>query len=305
MKKTILSLLIAVELLGSASADTFGTGANQFTLDFLEIGNAGEGGVSYAYKMGKYEVSQNQVDAAIANGLQNVYTWAGPSWSGDKPATLSWFGSAAFVNWLNTSTGHESAYNISWDGSSWSLGTWNGVQGLIRNPNAYYFLPSEEEFYKASYYSPETQSYNVFPTGNVSPTPVTSGTLPNSAVYTSWWSFDGNSWEYITPSSPANVYQAGGLSSYGSMGQGGNVAEWYDNFYIADQTSNITQTIGITPLGGVYNSSIYIRNFNVNYLDYTAMDIGFRVGAVPEPSTYALFGIGALALVITYRRKVA
>ena len=26
---------------------------------------------------------------------------------------------------------------------------------------------------------------------------------------------------------------------------------------------------------------------------------------VPEPSTYALFGLGALALVIAYRRKVA
>jgi len=28
-------------------------------------------------------------------------------------------------------------------------------------------------------------------------------------------------------------------------------------------------------------------------------------GAIPEPSTYALFGIGALALVVAYRRKVA
>ena len=27
--------------------------------------------------------------------------------------------------------------------------------------------------------------------------------------------------------------------------------------------------------------------------------------SIPEPSTYALFGIGALALVVAYRRKVA
>ena len=27
--------------------------------------------------------------------------------------------------------------------------------------------------------------------------------------------------------------------------------------------------------------------------------------SVPEPSTYALFGLGALALVVAYRRKVA
>jgi hypothetical protein len=30
-----------------------------------------------------------------------------------------------------------------------------------------------------------------------------------------------------------------------------------------------------------------------------------RTDAVPEPSTYALFGLGALALVVAYRRKVA
>jgi len=34
-------------------------------------------------------------------------------------------------------------------------------------------------------------------------------------------------------------------------------------------------------------------------------NVGIAVGAVPEPSTYALFGIGALALVIAYRRKVS
>ena len=46
-------------------------------------------------------------------------------------------------------------------------------------------------------------------------------------------------------------------------------------------------------------------------VDYSQMfasgsvSLDYTYNAVPEPSTYALFGIGALALVIAYRRKVA
>jgi hypothetical protein len=39
------------------------------------------------------------------------------------------------------------------------------------------------------------------------------------------------------------------------------------------------------------------------YNNITASDLA--TGAVPEPSTYVLFGLGALALVIVYRRKAA
>ena len=49
--------------------------------------------------------------------------------------------------------------------------------------------------------------------------------------------------------------------------------------------------------------------------DAVRVNLGFRVASVsgivpdppliPEPSTYALFGLGVLALVIAYRRKMA
>ena len=45
-----------------------------------------------------------------------------------------------------------------------------------------------------------------------------------------------------------------------------------------------------------YDGSHFVTTFNPTAPSYTA---------VPEPSTYALFGLGALALVIAYRRKVA
>ena len=59
-------LAIAVVLIPSAPmADTFGTGGNQFTLDFVPISGAtnptsGYGIVNNSYRMGVYEVTNDQ-----------------------------------------------------------------------------------------------------------------------------------------------------------------------------------------------------------------------------------------------------
>jgi hypothetical protein len=49
--------------------------------------------------------------------------------------------------------------------------------------------------------------------------------------------------------------------------------------------------------------------FDANYDGWTSANentaYGFNVNAIPEPSTYSLIVLGALALVIAYRRKVA
>ena len=66
-----------VVLIGAiAEADTFGTGANGFTLDFVAVGNAGNGndagtggsygGVAYDYRVGVNEISQAAINAAVA-----------------------------------------------------------------------------------------------------------------------------------------------------------------------------------------------------------------------------------------------
>jgi hypothetical protein len=61
--------------------------------------------------------------------------------------------------------------------------------------------------------------------------------------------------------------------------------------------------------GARYYNTVYREGSNQASAANTANVSNFSAttytAAVPEPSTYALFGIGALALIIAYRRKVA
>ena len=64
---------------GQPITETFGSGANAFTMDFVTIGNPGNvadtmgyphtiGSVAYTYNLGKYEVSRDQINKANAAG---------------------------------------------------------------------------------------------------------------------------------------------------------------------------------------------------------------------------------------------
>jgi len=313
MKKHILSLLVSA-LIASVNlhADTFGAGANQFTLDFTSIGNAGNtadpltsyGSVGYNYRIGTYVISQNQIDKATASGMQHVVAGA---LSGDQPAAgMSWYGSAAFVNWLNVSKGFQPAYNLTWSGSTWSMALWTVTDAVYdannkyRNSLAKYFLPSENEFYKAAYGKSNGSGYYLYPTASDSkPTAVASGTTAGTAVYNS------------VGTAPAFVYQAGGLSPYGIMGGGGNVYQWEESAFDGVNDS-------ITENRFVSGAAWYDTDFNMRSSSQALLSsgpdqlgsavLGFRVASVdiasiPEPSTYALFGIGAIGMLMVMRKK--
>ena len=116
----------AAPFINRASADTFGTGANSFTIDLVPIGNPGNppdatgkpspaGSVAYSYRIGKYEISEQMIDKANAlGGLAITKDTRGPNY----PATsVTWYEAAKFVNWLNTSTGNVPAYKFDANGN--------------------------------------------------------------------------------------------------------------------------------------------------------------------------------------------
>jgi formylglycine-generating enzyme required for sulfatase activity len=288
---TLGGLIFAV----SASADvvvSFGSGVNQFNMTFVPIGspNAADttgspnpaGAVSYAYNIGKYEVSEVMITKFNASqSLQITKDTRGA----DKPATsVSWNEAARFVNWLNTSQGFQAAYKFTTNGVNDNIALWApgdagyNANNQFRNSNANYFLPSFDEWYKAAYYDPNTSTYYDYATGsNTAPTAVANGTTAGTAVYNG-------------QSGPADITLAGGLSPFGVMGLGGNVWEWQETE--SDLVNNSTSSNrGIR--GGSWNglsSGLSSSNRSSVFPASENYNVGFRVAslstaAVPELGT--------------------
>ena len=305
----VLGVVSVLSFHPSVQADTFGSGSNSFEISFVQISQTNNatdpasgnryGAVPYEYRAGIYEITQNMITKASNSGLANV---TAGGWSNNQPAaTISWYEAAAFVNFLNTNSGKTAAYNLTFS-AGWSMTPQNptnawtmGGTNLYRNKNAYYFLPSENEWYKAAYYNPAGSNYFLYPTASSSaPSSVASGTNPNTAVF------------YASgPSAypPAEVTIAGGRSSYGTMGQGGNVREWIET---SISGLNISTTENRPTLGGFYGDVVgVLSSTNRASFAHTTENpnIGFRVASVPEPSTYALLLLGAGAMYLWKRRQ--
>jgi formylglycine-generating enzyme len=321
MKQLFLSLLSLAFLSGLVSAQTitqsFGTGANAFSMDFVQIGNPNNsaapygrpisaGSVPYNYNLGAYEVSRDMIALAnLMGGLGlNMYDMSSQGGNGgSKPATgINWFGAAKFVNWLNTSSGGTAAYKFDSSGNFqlWTIGDAGyTASNPFRNSLARFFLPSSAEWYKAAYGSPSGAWYNYPTAGDSPPIAVTGGTDPNTAVYNQSFR-DG----------PANINNAGGLSAWGTMAQGGNVFEWTETAYDGlNDMANENRELR----GGSWDSGTYIVSYKLDSMSvlsvnpFDGSDIyfdsyGFRVAMIPEPSSLSLLALGGIMVVLGKRR---
>ncbi len=282
-----------------SSADVFGSGANSFSIEFVTIGNPGNppdttgspspaGSVPYAYRIGKYEISRDMIEKANAEGglgitLADMTLFGGNGLN--RPATgVTWLEAAQFVNWLNTSTGHTAAYKFD-AGGNFQLWTPSDpgydAGNLYRSSLAKYFLPSTDEWYKAAFFDPTSGAYWNYPTAsNSAPAAVAGGTVPGAAVVQQG------------ANGPADITQAGGLSAYGTMAQGGNVSE---------REESALDLINDEPLelrgahGG--NWDAFPSSLNANLRSGVPANSegpggGFRVaGIVPEPDGVTLLAI--------------
>jgi hypothetical protein len=118
MMFVVVVLLSVVSFVSAAvvSTDTFDStdGQSQFDIDFVTISGdtnptSGDGIVDGDYRMGMYEITNDQFAKFASNG---DVRWTGA----DIPSNMvSWFEVARFVNYLNTSTGNAAAYKLTWN----------------------------------------------------------------------------------------------------------------------------------------------------------------------------------------------
>ena len=290
----------------------------------------GYGAVSNVFAIGKYEVTINQyttflnsvasvtsdsyvvnlwntnmaTDLNVAgisrsgNGIEgNPYSYSGIG-SGNRPiAYVSWFDAARFANWMNngatngasTETG---AYTLS--------GASNGT--VLRNPDAVWFIPSEDEWVKSAYYKAggTNSGYWEYPTQSDAAPGNSIGGLPNQANART------NGYFAVTQATnlaPGLNYltDAGAFSDsagpYGTFDQAGNVVEW---------TEGITPSTTRVLLGGHWvndTRSTALGDTSTGWPYDQDQSTGLRLATVPEPSTYALLGLGAVVMFVALRRR--
>jgi sulfatase modifying factor 1 len=225
---------------------------------------------------------------------------------GDKPVNyVSWFDAARVVNWLQNGQGTGST-----ETGAYTLNNATSGPAPAVNSGASYFLPTEDQWYKAAYYkgSGTNAGYWDYATqSDTAPTVVTAdasgigsaGSTGNFANYNrgaDWNSQDGN----VTTAGTN-----GGPSAYGAFDMSGNIYEWNDLTGAAGSSRGLR--------GGYWDDvfAFFLSSSSRYTIDPSLENsfYGFRLASpvpVPEPSTW-LMGLAGIACAGwgTYRRRRA
>ena len=308
---TILVACVAVQ------ADTFGTGANEFDIDFVTISGStnpagGYGIVADDYRMGTYEITNDQyakfaaeLGVSVTGDPSSAYEES-PYWAAaNVPSNnVSWYEAAQFVNWLNTSTGHQAAYKFTgtqgqtdYAFATWSAAEADGGTNLYRHKDAFYFLPTEDEWVKAGYWNGTAlQTYATKPGDSLH---------QGDGVSGSGWNYYDSGYYATDPFGPWTV-GSGSEELNGTHDMMGNVWEWLEGPRDGDV---YTSTIIPGLRGGSYSNSSVILPSTYRYTQtnfyggHSSSSIGFRVASeVPEPATMSLLALGGLAAVMRRRK---
>lgn len=341
-KRCVLMSLVAAAMLpivaGLARADVFNMPNGQTSLETVWVGNPGNandstgyGAVGYGYQMGKYEVTNAQwrefltakasvsdpyglytTDMAGAYGgidrmwsVDNyVYTAKGgdANWDNRPVNWVSWYDAARFCNWLTTGTTEDGVYKFS-GGALQSVMDHQAARVVYGTA---YFLPTENEWYKAAYYDlskPGGGGYWVYPTRSDTP-PINTLLTPDLSNHANFCDYFHTGNSTYTLGSPHYSTVVGDFensaSPYGTLDQGGNVNEW-------NETAVYSWARGARG-GGWRSNSGNLAAFSGGAGDpaTTFNDIGFRVASVPEPDSIAMLLAGAACLLAcAWRRSCA
>ncbi len=257
----------------------------------------GYGSVGYNYGIATLEVSIEQFMRAEAACPSGTYIGSGYDedlWNWQQtlqidgnsvylglgtaaPATaVSFYDAARFVNWMTSTDPRYGVYQFDSNGNY--LGT--DRQSAIDTYGIAYALPTEDEWFKAAYYSSDTDSYSLYSSGL------------NTAPSTDGWNLYTNGthgFQYVWDVS------MGTNELNGTRNMMGNVWEW------TEMNTNDSQYV--LRGGSAYGNETFAdsKTYRVvqDDLSLEMENVGFRVVAIPEPNTIgfmAIVGIGILGI---------
>lgn len=313
--------------------------AEGVTLDFAKIGNAGNaadpqtglGAVAYNYAISTTEVTNNQYTAFLnavdptganslglfkanmasnfggieRNGPSNGARYVAKAGRGQNPVTfVSFFDAMRFTNWLHSGQGSGGT-----ESGAYTIG--NGLNE-VRSDNAKYWIPSENEWYKAAYHDATAGTAGVYfdyATGSDT-LPVSDKPADNSAAanYYNDDAFDDGfndgyavSGSISFPSSSNPLTDVGSYtaapSPYGTFDQNGNVWEWNE----AVISSSFRGLRGAS--WGFFSDILRPNSQYRSGPTFGTFEFGFRVATVvPEPSS-VIMGVLTAAVGLLMRRR--
>ena len=251
------------------------SGTNPNAVYNLNMGSNARGGISFtsgAASGSKYAIRTNM---------------------GDKPVNyVTWFDAARVANWLQNGQGsgdtETGAYTLN--------GAVSGTAPVV-NPGASYFLPTEDQWYKAAYYkggSTNAGYWDYATQSDTAPTAVTAdgtgigsaGSTGNFANYNNAASWNGQTGNVTT------VGTNGGASAYGAFDMSGNILEWNDLTGAAGSSRGLR--------GGMWFDDAVDLSVSTRDTDDPSEElnyVGFRLASpvgVPEPSTWVM-GLAGIA----------
>lgn len=338
--RRILSLLVTVACCSPALAvvsfewATVGNPGNEEDTRYALPG-LGFGNVNYSYRISKHEVTNaqyveflNAVDPTGSNadlgyrdgflynenmagnlgGIEKTGTIDGARYVSkagreQKPVTyVSFFDAMRFINWLHNGQGSGDTEN-----GTYSINTGSNE---VRAASARYWIPSEDEWYKAAYYDPIAGLYYEYPnktdTEPYSDNPSSVNT-PDDTKLANFYKDDLTENGYddgfavtgSTSYSETEYYltDVGAYSlatgPYGTYDQGGNVEEWIEQ---ANGFARRSSRGGAAGYQGAFMRA-RLRSFASVTSDETQF-LGFRVAAaIPEPTTLTQAALACLGLV--------
>jgi len=284
VKTTILSLLVAVGIVGSASAAVVA----EWKLD----GNANDSiGAANGSATGVTWVTSN------FNGYNRIVAQmngsGGISVSNISSTQLgSSFSLSAWVNVANWgSTGGNNGYSIfdAGEPSSWPSNPHEAaVVGSLSGNTVDFRMCSTDQYWQGDIASGSRYIYSdpSMSTSNPNWSQVNSGIQTNNWNLITW-TFDGTQSKAYLNGTILNYWQG--------FSQGTNLSPYNFHYFQIGSNLNGDQNIfnGMLANLQVYNTAL--TSSQVSQL--------YALQSVPEPSTYALFGLGIGGILLAYRRK--